>query len=105
MEELEPNDNRDTANPLSVTRCGTLTKRDRIDFLKFRLKPSTKTVSINFTGRVRLRVMVDGKPTTELTPDSAGVIPFVMNEDYIVEVTPLVDVTGEIPWRVELVEK
>jgi hypothetical protein len=103
--EEEPNDNKDEANVLARARCGTLSREDRRDFLTFRLKPSTKSMSINFTGRVRLRVDVDGEGTTELTPDSAGIVPFVMNEDYLIEVAPLTDSSSKIDWRVELVEK
>lgn len=103
--EEESNDSQDSANTLAPARCGTLSKRDQRDFLTFRLKPTTKTMSINFTGRIRLRVDVPGKDTVELTPDDAGIVPFVMGVDYTVEVRALTDSTGEIPWRVELVEK
>ncbi len=103
--EEEPNDNKDEANVLSPVRCGTLSRRDDKDFLTFRLKPEAKTMSINFTGRVRLRVDVAGHDTTELTPDNAGIVPFVTNADYFVEVTPLTDSNAEIKWRVEVVAK
>ena len=102
--EEEPNDNEDEANELAPARCGTLTRRDKRDYLTFRLKPETKTMAINFTGRVRLRVDVDGRDTTELTPDSAGVVPFVRDADYFIEVTPLTDSNADINWRVEVVE-
>ncbi|MBX3218406.1 MAG: hypothetical protein KF850_40750, partial [Labilithrix sp.] len=86
-------------------RCGTLSKDDKKDYLTFRLKPDTKQLSINFTGRVRLRVDVDGEKTTELTPESAGAVPFVTDEDYIIEVTSLTDSSADVSWRVEVIEK
>lgn len=103
--EVEPNDEKDEANELRPARCGTLSKDDEKDFLTFRLKPDTKQLSINFTGRVRLRVDVDGEKTTELTPENAGVVPFVTDEDYVIEVTSLTDSSADVAWRVEVVEK
>ena len=104
VQEEEPNDQERLANVLSPARCGTLSRRDQKDFLTFRLKESTKTMSINFTGRIRLRVDVDGRDTTELTPDNAGIVPFVMGADYVIEVTPLTDSSDDLNWRVEVVE-
>lgn len=101
--ESEPNDSEDEANELAPVRCGTLTRKDERDYLTFRLKPDTKTMAINFTGRVRLRVDVDGHETTELTPDDSRPVPFVKDADYFVEVTALTDT--DIKWRVDLVEK
>lgn len=103
--EVEPNDKKDEANELRPARCGTLSKDDKKDYLTFRLKPDTKQLSINFTGRVRLRVDVDGEKTTELTPESAGAVPFVTDEDYIIEVTSLTDSSADVSWRVEVIEK
>ena len=102
--ESEPNDSENDANELAPVRCGTLSRRDKRDYLTFRLKPQTKTMELNFTGRVRLRVDVDGGDTAELTRDSAGVVPFIKDADYFVEVTPLTDISSDIKWRVELVE-
>jgi len=63
-------------------------------------------MSVKFQGRIRLRVDVEGKPTTELTPDNAGVVPFVMGKPYTVEVTPLSNSgSSDIPWTIEVVEK
>jgi len=104
-QEVEPNDDKDSPNELNPSRCGTLTNRDYKDILTFRLKPATKTMQINFSGRVRLKVDVPGRDTTELTPDNAGVVPFVMGVDYIIEVTPLSNSNADLPWRVTVVEK
>jgi hypothetical protein len=89
---------------LDPERCGTLSPTDHQDFLTFRLKPTTRKLSLNFSGRVRLRVDVDGT-TVELAPDSAGVVPFVQGKPYLIEVTELAPSTGEVPWTVTVVEK
>lgn len=101
--ETEPNDNKNQANVLAPTLCGTLSAKDQKDFLTFRLKATTKTMQINFSGRVRLKVDVGGR-VTELTPDNAGIVPFVMNTDYVIEVTSLADTSAEVPWRITVVE-
>ena len=103
--EEEPNDDKDEANTLAPARCGTLSGRRDREFLTFRLKPDTKQMSINFTGRIRLRVDVDGRDTTELTPDNAGIVPFVPEADYLIEVRALTDSNADLAWRVEVVEK
>lgn len=103
--ESEPNDSENEANELASVRCGTLTRKDKRDYLTFRLKPDTREMEINFTGRVRLRVDVDGRDTTELTPDDSRPVPFVKDADYFVEVTPFTDNGADIKWRVDLVEK
>lgn len=102
--EDEPNDSKATANLIAPARCGTLSPRDQKDFLTFQLQPSTKSMSVQFTGRVRLKVDVAGKNTVELTPDKSGVVPFVMGEKYSIEITALTNAGGEIPWRVVVVE-
>lgn len=105
-QEAEPNDNKGQANTLNPTRCGTLSQRDQKDFLTFQLKPTTKTMQINFSGRVRLKVDVPGRDSTELTPDNAGVVPFVMGVQYTIEVGPLTNPgSSDISWRVTVVEK
>ena len=103
--EEEPNDGRDDANVLSPARCGTVGPRDRRDFLTFQLKPTTKTLALNFSGRVRLKVDIDGQRSVELTPDDARTVPFAMGKQYFIEVGPLTDTTSEIPWQVSVIEK
>jgi hypothetical protein len=100
--EEEPNDNRNTANVLDPARCGTLGRNDQKDFLTFQLKPTTKNMSLNFSGRIRMKVEVGGR-TVELTPDDAGMVPFMMGEQYHIEVTSLTDSNNE-EWRVAVVE-
>lgn len=103
--EEEPNDNQNEANKLAPERCGTLSSDDQKDFLTFRLKSSTKSMSVTLTGRVRLRISVRGKPTTELTPDTTTEIPFVDDADYYVEVTALNAGGKDVPWRVAVIEQ
>jgi hypothetical protein len=102
--EEEPNDNRNQANSLEPGRCGSLGRSDSKEFLTFRLKPTTKEMSLKFGGRVRLKVEVDGR-TIDLTPDRAGVVPFIMDATYVIEVTRLADGASDVPWSVEVVEK
>lgn len=102
--EEEPNDKQGDANKLSPERCGTLSNEDQKDFLTFRLKPTTKNMSVTLTGRVRLRISVKGEPTTELTPDTSAKIPFVYDADYFIEVTAL-NSGKTVPWRVGLQEE
>ena len=83
--------------------CGTLSGKGDREFLTFRLEPSAKTLAINFTGRIRLRVDVPGHDTTELTPDKAGKVPFVTGADYLIEVRSLSDSNNDLEWRVEIV--
>lgn|GEM_PF-2136460 len=104
-EEEEPNDDEDEANTLAPSRCGTLSDREDREFLTFQLKPDTRSMSINFTGRVQLRVDVPGHDTTVLTPEKAEKVPFVIGADYLVEVRSLTDSNAPVKWRVELVEK
>lgn len=105
VQEQEPNDTRATANVLAPARCGTLNQQDQKDLLTFQLQPSSKTMSINFSGRIRLKVEIPGKDTVELTPDSAGLVPFVRGAKYMIEVTALTSSSTDVPWRVAIVEQ
>lgn len=102
--EDEPNDDEESANKLAPARCGTLSNDDQKDFLTFRLKSTTTKLSITLTGKIRLRVSVKGGDTVELTPDETSDLPFVMDEDYFVEVTALNAGKGTVNWRVAIVE-
>jgi hypothetical protein len=103
--EDEPNNDEAHANVLAPSRCGSLSSDDQIDVLTFRLKKTTTTLSITLTGKVKLRVSVKGGNTVELTPDTTSDIPFVMNEDYFIEVTELNPGKAVITWKVAIVEK
>ena len=101
--EQEPNDDKDEPNALTPLLCGTLSGKSDREFLTFRLEPTAKTLAINFTGRIRLRVDVAGHDTTELTPDNAGKVPFVSGADYLIEVRSLTESNNDLEWRVEIV--
>ena len=103
--ETEPNDKQNDANTIDGSICGSITPRGDTDWLTFTLKPTTQTLSLQFSGRVRLRVNVQGKGTTELTPDSAGQVPFVKNTPYYVQVAAFSDSDTAQPWTVTVVEK
>jgi len=103
--EDEPNDDAADANELDPVRCGTVSASDEVDFLTFKLKSSTKSLALTFTGRVRLRVTVKGQDAIEITPEKPLPVPFVRGEEYTVQVTRLTEGTSEEPWRVTLVER
>lgn len=100
--EEEPNDDEDSANVLAPARCGTLSDTDTVDFLVFRMKSETKSMSLNFRGSIRLIVRVAGH-VVELSPSNVGQVPFIRDEDYVIELSALSK--GDVSWRVEAVEK
>jgi hypothetical protein len=102
--EEEPNDDKDNANVLAPARCGTLSRDDKRDYLTFQLKPTTRTLKLNFDGRIRLRVYVPGWNRVDLTPETNGSVPFVRGARYLIEVEALNDDSNNVPWRVEIVE-
>jgi hypothetical protein len=104
-QEKEPNDDRSEANRLAPALCGTVSSEDRRDFLTFRLQASTRRLALRFSGQVRLRVEVGNEKIELTTADSQTPVPFVMNQDYSIEVEPLIDLSGEIPWQVKVEEK
>ena len=103
--ENEPNDDQDQANKINGTICGTISPQGDTDWLTFTLKSTTQSLSLQFTGSVRLRVTVEGHGTTELTPSSAGAVPFVKNTPYYVEVAAFTDSQSSQTWQVTVVEK
>lgn len=103
--EDEPNDEQDEANKFSGTICGEIDPKGDEDWITFTLKPTTQTLSLQFSGRVRLRVRVGDRGTTELTPDGAGAVPFVRNTPYYVQVVAYTDSESSQAWSVTVVEK
>jgi len=103
--EDEPNDDEYHANKIDGTICGTISPQGDTDWLTFTLKPSTQSLALQFSGSVRLRVMVEGHGTTELTPNSAGAVPFVKNKPYYVQVAAFKDSQSSQVWQVTVVEK
>ncbi|MDB4993914.1 MAG: hypothetical protein JWM74_1346 [Myxococcaceae bacterium] len=85
--ETEPNDSAGTANVLAGTVCGTITPvaLDLTDFYKFTLQPATTTMTLYFSGNVKLTVKVNGQ-TVVLTPQSSPAVPFVQGMEYSVQV-------------------
>lgn len=104
--EKEPNDTPQSANRIATTSCGSLSSNDKVDYLWFELAATTKTMSLNFTGDVRLSVMVKGHQPVELDPKTKADLPFVIGERYTVAVTPFNSAGGAgLSWTVTLVEK
>lgn len=103
-QEREPNDNKDTANPLAPSVCGVLEQNSDVDFLTFQLHQGTRSVSINFSGDVTLTVEVEGAQTVTLGGGSTQTVPFVMGKPYFVEVRAATH-AAKTDWRVDLVEK
>jgi hypothetical protein len=104
-QEDEPNDDERNANALAPARCGTVSREDSRDFLTFRLKPATKSLSLTFSGQVRLRIEVGDQRVELTTATSSTPVPFEMGKPYMIEVQPLVDMSQEIPWQVRVDEK
>jgi hypothetical protein len=89
---------------LAPARCGTITAADPVDFLTFRLQATTKQMSINFNGQVRLHVTVGGRAPVDLTPQNAGAVPFVLGQTYLIQVSALTP-GSTVSYRVAIVEK
>lgn len=103
-QETEPNDGKDTATALNPLRCGALTPSSDQDFLTFTLKPATKTLRIDFDGKVTLKVDVEGAQSVVLGSGNNPPVPFVQGKPYFVQVLAA-DKTNRVPWRVSLVEQ
>ena len=102
--EQEPNDSKETANLLAPTRCGFISPRTESDFLTFALRPTSTSMTLSFTGRVTLKVDVNGQSVLLGGRGPAQTVPFVKNHRYDIEVKGA-DSSDSIPWRVDLVEK
>jgi hypothetical protein len=101
--EQEKNDGREAANIIEGSRCGELTLSDQVDFMVFRLKPSTKEMKLNFKGGVRLKIEIEGRDSIELTPTSNVSVPFVQGKAYYIEVRAL-EKQSSTPWRIDITE-
>jgi hypothetical protein len=103
--EIEPNNGKDSANTLASSVCGAIAPDSDVDFLTFKLKPTTKNVSLRFDGQVTLKVDVEGQQSVILGgPNAGGKIPFVMDAPYFVEIRPTVKAAA-VSWRVDLIER
>jgi hypothetical protein len=85
--ETEPNNDPGTANTLSGTVCGTITPAalDLTDYYKFTLQPATTTMTLFFSGNVKITITVKGQ-TVVLTPQSSPAVPFEQGKEYSVKV-------------------
>jgi hypothetical protein len=85
--ETEPNDDKGSANTLAGTVCGTITPLalDVSDFYKFTLQPATTTMTLFFSGNIKITVKVNGQ-TVVLTPQSSPAVPFEQGKEYSVQV-------------------
>ncbi len=107
VQEEEPNDDSAQANVLSPARCGTLDGGGDIDVLSFTLRPTTKELSLNFTGRIKMLVTIEGaeKVVYELSAERQDAVPFQRDGRYFVEVQRNRGAGDAVAWRVEVVEK
>ena len=101
--EQEKNDGREAANVIDKSRCGELTLNDQVDFMVFRLKPTTKEMKLTFKGGVRLKIEIEGRDAIELTPTSNVSVPFVMGKAYYIEVRAI-EKQASTPWRIDVLE-
>ena len=101
-QEMEPNNNRGTANLLAPTLCGAISPKGESDFLTFVLADKTTSMQLTFTGQVTLKVDVNGQSVT-LGDGQSPKVPFVKGKAYFVEVQAIQDAPST-PWRVDLIE-
>lgn len=88
--ETEPNGDvtgpKGQANDLVGTVCGTITPpADLTDWYKFKLQAATTTMTLFFSGNVKLTVTVSGQ-TVVLTPQNSPAVPFEQGKEYSVKV-------------------
>ncbi len=89
--ESEPNGDvtgpKGEANTLVGTVCGTITPAagDVVDWYKFKLQNTTTTMTLFFSGNVKITITVNGQ-TVVLTPQSSPAVPFEQNKEYSVKV-------------------
>lgn len=102
-QEVEPNDDEDSANVLAFSRCGAIQPNSESDFLTFQLSPKATSLQIKFDGKVTLRVNVDGDSVT-LGEGEFPAVPFVKNERYFIEIKST-ERAKSVPWRVDLIER
>jgi hypothetical protein len=91
-----PNGDAGTPDILNPAVCGAIllgTGADGgidVDYLRFRLKNTTTTFFVGFSGNIKMTISVEGPDggiqTVVITPTSGGAIPFVQNKDYTVKV-------------------
>lgn len=104
--ELEPNDERGTANVLAGSVCGSIdvSSDEDVDYFTFALAPATKSVRVNFDGKVAVRVEVQGY---SILLGSGADVPFVKEGRYYVQVkrTNSGSSSKTVPYRIDVIEK
>ena len=106
--EVEPNDEKPTANLLAGSVCGAIdgSSDDAVDYFTFFLKPATKSLRMTYSGKVSVRVDVQGY---SIVLGSGSEVPFVQGARYYVQVKA--DNSGSggsaktVPYRVDVIEK
>lgn len=120
VEEMEPNDDKGSANTLAPTVCGVVAEGNAgdagdagddagdaavgstSDFLTFQLQADTKSFFLQFAGDISMTVEVEGNAPVVISPQSSPTLPFVKDKPYFVEVKSL---NGkQTNWRVTLFE-
>jgi hypothetical protein len=82
--ETEPNDTMAQANAFTDTACGAIDPASDVDWWKFTLSASAKTIALAYHGQVKLVIQSQGDTVT--LPGSTS-IPFHPGADYFVTVT------------------
>lgn len=101
--EVEPNNDRASANVLMPTRCGTIAPNGESDFLTFQLQDASSSMQIRFDGQVTLTVTVNNE-TFVLGNGASPKIPFSKGKRYVIEIKQA-DGAKSPAWRVDLIEK
>lgn len=103
--EVEPNDDRSTANELKPTRCGAVLVSDggldggESDFLTFTLGDASTSFFLQYAGQVHVNVETDGSAPVDITAPDAS-LTLKKHQPYFVEVR---SATGKSQvWRVTL---
>lgn len=104
--ESEPNDSKDTANPLDRAVCGEVeASGGDVDFFTFELAATSKSLRLTYEGKVTVKVDVQGN---SFVLGSGTDVPFVADAPYYVQVKAASGSGGgakTIPYRVDVIEK
>jgi len=104
VDEREPNNGRDEANPLAVATCGVLKPESEADWLTFMLPTTATSLQIVFDGKVTLKVEIEDGPTVTLGSGTTVKVPVAKGRRYWVEIKSADGTKADtVPWRVDLV--
>lgn len=105
--ELEPNDDKLTANDLKPTRCGVVLVSDggvdggESDWLTFQLGDASTNFYVQYAGNVKVLVETDGQAPVDIT--TGGKLNFAKGQPYHVQVRSADGKTQT--WRVTLFQE